>query len=196
MDSDSSNEFVRNLAEAIEKHFYKILKACRRGLIGKGEMSVGYYREIEKHVKKYFEQIGLHAYISAQDDSNVAIKNVIPYSIGLAKNELFRRLIKRNELSGFTTPLKPLLISDLEKDNWRVAVYQSFSNEFVLPPESEEVVVIGDVEIDKNHYTVKDAILFNLRKDDAGQIHFKFFEDQPDEDEPVFIEEKIVKVGG
>lgn len=136
-----------------------------------------------------------YGYISAQDDSNITIQNVIPYSIGLAKNKIFNRYIKRNEFSGFVTPLKPLLISDLEKNNWRVAVYQSFSNEFELPIESEDVTFIGDVQLEKNLYTVSDAILFNLRTDSDGKIYFKFFELQPEKEEPVFIEEKIVKAG-
>ncbi|MBR6012752.1 MAG: Hsp70 family protein [Selenomonadaceae bacterium] len=137
-----------------------------------------------------------YGYIKNQNDSSITIQNVIPYSIGLVKNETFNRYIKRNELSGFTTPLKSLLISELEKNNWRVSVYQSFSNEFDLPLENEEVVFIGDVELDKNLYTVNDAVLFNLRTDGVGKIYFKTFELQPEKDEPVFVEEKIVKVGG
>lgn len=136
-----------------------------------------------------------YRYTLEKENSGVTIQNVIPYSIGLAKNEMFTRYIKRNELSGFTTPLKPLLISELEKNNWRVAVYQSFSNEFDLPLESDEVIFIGDVEINKNLYSVNDAILFNLKTDGAGQIIMKFFEMQTDSDAPKLIEEKIVKVG-
>ena len=134
-------------------------------------------------------------YISEQENSTVTINNVIPYSIGLVQNKIFNRYIKRNEISGFVTPLKPLLIADLEKNNWRVAIYQSFSNEFEISAESDEVVFIGDVELDKNLYTAQDAILFNLRTDGAGKIYFKTFELQPDKDESVFIEEKIVKAG-
>lgn len=134
-------------------------------------------------------------YTQEKENSGVKIQNVIPYSIGLVKNEKFTRYIKRNELSGFVTPLKPLLISELEKNNWRVAVYQSFSNEFELPPESEEVIFIGEVELDKNLYSVEDAILFNMKTDGAGKICMKFFESTADSDAPKLIEEKIVKVG-
>ncbi len=136
-----------------------------------------------------------YRYTLEKENSGVTIQNVIPYSIGLAQNEIFTRYIKRNEISGFTTPLKPLLISELDKNNWRVAVYQSFSNEFELPLENEDVIYIGDVELDKNLYGVKDAILFNLKTDGAGQIVMKFFELQADSDAPKLIEEKIVKVG-
>ena len=137
-----------------------------------------------------------YSYVVDQEEATVTIQNVIPYSIGLAEDDVFTRYIKRNELSGFITPLKPLLVSELEKDNWRVAIYQSFSNEFDLPLESEDVVFIGDVELDKSLYSVNDAILFNLRTDGTGNIYMKLLELQPDYDEPKFIEEKIVKVGG
>lgn len=136
-----------------------------------------------------------YLYFVNGENSNVSIQNVIPYNIGLAKENIFSRSIKRNELSGFVTPMKPLLISELEKNNWRVAVYQSFANAFELSLESEDVIFIGDVELNKDLYSVNDAVLFNLRTDDAGQIIMKFFEFPPNVDEPQLIEEKIVKAG-
>ncbi len=146
------------------------------------------YMGVAKGAAKY-------RYMTDKESENVTIHNVVPYSIGLCANQMFSRYIKRNELSGFTTPLKPILISELEKNNWRVAIYQSFSNEFDLPQDSEDVIFIGDVQLDKNLYSVEDAVLFNLQTDGAGQISMKFFEYQPGSDEPKFMEEKIVKVG-
>ena len=136
-----------------------------------------------------------YRYFVDGENSTVSIQNVIPYNIGLVENNIFSYRIKRNELIGFVTPKKPLLISELEKNNWRVAVYQSFVNEFELPLESEDVIFIGEVELDKNLYTAKDAILYNLKTDDGGQIVMKIFELQEGSDAPKLIEEKIVKVG-
>lgn len=136
-----------------------------------------------------------YRYLIDKEGTGVTVQNVIPYSIGLCENQMYARYIKRNEISGFVTPKKPLLISELEKNNWRVDVYQSFSNEFDLPQDSEDVIYIGNVQLDKNLYSAKDAILFNMAPDGSGQILMKFFESQPDIDEPKLMEEKIVKVG-
>lgn len=136
-----------------------------------------------------------YRYITDKEGDNITIRNVVPYSIGLCSDKIYSRLIKRNELSGFVTPKKPILISELDKNNWRVDVYQSFSNEFDLPQNSEEVIYIGNVELNKNLYSVKDAVMFTMSADGAGHISMQFFEYQPGSDEPTLIEEKIVKVG-
>ena len=132
----------------------------------------------------------------SNEESGITIENVIPYSIGLISREKFHRLIKRNELSGFITPFKPILISELNENNWRVAVYQTFSNAFDLPIDSEEIIFIGDVELDKKLYTASDAILFKMQPSGTGQIYMSFFEQVPDSDAPKLIEKKIVKLGG
>ena len=139
--------------------------------------------------------LGAAKYLLLADES-VEIRNVVPYSIGLASGGEFVRQIKRNELSGFVTPYKSILISELEKNNWRVAVYQSFSNEFELPLENEDVIFIGDVELDAKLYTASDAILFKMQTDGAGKIYMRFFEQREELDEPALIEEKIVRTGG
>lgn len=61
INADSSNIFVATLADVIEKRLYKILTTCRYGKDGRGELSPGYYLEIEQRVEKYFERIGLHS---------------------------------------------------------------------------------------------------------------------------------------
>lgn len=58
-DEDSSNVFVATLAEVILKRFYTILKSCKRGKLGRGEMPKDYYLEMEKRIDKYFDRIGL-----------------------------------------------------------------------------------------------------------------------------------------
>ena len=178
-----------------------------------GTSSIDYFREI---LSDYFgEDIfdkddfdadeiymnvaqGAAKYLHMTDDaeSDITIKNIIPYSIGLVSGKKFNRLIKRNELSGFITPFKPLLISELDKNNWRVAVWQTFSNEFDLQADSNEVIFVGDVELDKKLYTAKDAILFKMQPSGTGEIFMSFFEQIPDSDAPKLIEKKIVKLGG
>lgn len=177
-----------------------------------GTSSIDYFREI---LSDYFgdeifdkddfdaEEIymavaqGAAKYLHMNDaESDITIKNTIPYSIGLISGNKFNRLIKRNELSGFITPFKPLIISELDKNNWRVAVWQTFSNEFDLQADSDEVIFVGDVELDKKLYTAKDAILFKMQPSGTGEIFMSFFEQTADSDAPKLVEKKIVKLGG
>lgn len=140
---------------------------------------------------------GAAKYLCFLDNAeNVSLKNVVPFSIGLADETLFKRQIKRNELAGFVTPFKPLRITDLEKNSWKVAVYQSFANDFVLPLDDEAVIFVGDVALDKNLYNATDAVLYKLQARNDGQIAMSFFELQPDEEAPVLVEEKFVSLGG
>ena len=137
--------------------------------------------------------IGAAKYRSLCDEkkSNVTIKSVVPYSVGLCDGKSFKRYIKRNELCGFVTPFKPLMIDELKKNSWRVPIYQSFTNELTLPRDSEEVVFMGDVTLNADSCQATDAILFKLRVDEAGNLHVLFFEDADN-----FIEEKVIKIGG
>lgn len=152
--------------------------------------------EVEEIYMSVAQGAANYRYLIDTAAENITIENVIPYSIGLADGTNFKRLIKRNELCGFVTPFKPLLISDLEKKDWRVAIYQSFGNEFCLPLSDESVIFIGDVKLDRKLYTARDAILFKMQPSGDGQIVMRFFEQRPDLEEPALVEEKIVEFGG
>ena len=135
--------------------------------------------------------------LSNDEQSNVTIKNVIPYSLGLARDGKFRRYIKRNELAGFELPYKPLLIEDLKKNGWHVSVYQSFSNELELELNGEDAVFMADVSLDEHLYTVDDAVLFKMKMTEDGKLNMKFFEQRLENGEPeiVLVEEKTIEVG-
>ena len=133
----------------------------------------------------------------ADSQSIVTIKNIIPYSIGLANDGRFKRYIKRNELAGFELPFKPLLIKELQKNNWCISIYQSFSNELELPLDGESAIFMADVKLDKSLYSAKDAISFKMKMSEDGKLHMSFFEQQMKDDEPeiVLVEEKIIGIG-
>ncbi len=143
--------------------------------------------------------VGAVNYLALINDeqSNVTIKNVIPYSLGLARDGKFRRYIKRNELAGFELPYKPLLIEDLKKNGWHVSVYQSFSNELELELNGEDAVFMADVSLDEHLYTVDDAVLFKMKMTEDGKLNMKFFEQRLENGEPeiVLVEEKTIEVG-
>ena len=143
--------------------------------------------------------IGAAKYRSLIDDADACVKitNVVPYSLGLAKGDQFKRYIKRNEFVGFELPYKPLTIDELNKNNWSVAVYQSFSNELELPLDGVDAVHMADVQLDKSLYTVDDAILFKMKMDEDGRLNMKFFEQRPKDGdtEIVLVEEKIIRIG-
>ncbi len=136
----------------------------------------------------------MYRYMTDKESGNVIIRNTVPYNIGLCSNQRFVRYVNRNQLSGWVSLKQPISISELDKNNWRVDVYQSFSNECDLPQDSEDVIYIGNVQLDKNLYSVKDAILFTMSPDGKGNITMKFYEFPLGGDEKL-IEEKIVKVG-
>ena len=129
--------------------------------------------------------------------STVTIKNVVPYSLGLAKGNEFKRYIKRNELAGFELPYKPLMVEELKRSGWRVAVYQSFGNELELPLDGGEAVFMTNVELDEKLYTVEDAILFKMKMGEDGRLNMKFFEQRLKDGEPeiVLVEEKFMRIG-
>ena len=130
------------------------------------------------------------------EQPDITIENVIPYGIGLVSCDKFTRLIKRNELSGFVTPYKPLLVSELNQNDWRVAVYQTFSDDFDLPADNEDIIFLGDVALDRKLYSATDAILFKMQPSGSGEIFMTFFEQLNAGDAPSLVEKKTVTVGG
>lgn len=59
IDENASYNFADELAHAIKKRFYPILRAGKRGLNGKGGLSEDYYKDMEQSINRYFESIGL-----------------------------------------------------------------------------------------------------------------------------------------
>ena len=177
-----------------------------------GTSSIDYFKDIltdyfnedifddeERDVDEIYMSIahGAAKYLFMNSEkTDIVIKNVIPYSIGLILRGNFNRLIKRNELSGFITPFKPLLISELNLNDWRIPVYQTFSNDFDLPVDSDEIIFIGDIELSTERYEAQDAILFKMQTSGTGKILMSFFEQSDDSEEPKLIEKKSVKLGG
>ena len=130
--------------------------------------------------------------LTDEENLRVKVKNVVPCGIYMKRGEKFFRCIKRNELGGFATPYKPLMIYDLIESKWRLSIYQSFANEMELPAESEELVFIGDVQLDSALYTSTQAILYKMLVKD-GKVTMKFFEDV--DEQIIFVEEKILSLG-
>ena len=138
--------------------------------------------------------VGAVKYRKLTDERNlrVKIKNVVPCGIYIKRGEKFFRCIKRNELGGFSTPYKPIMIYDLIENKWRLSIYQSFANEIELPAESEEVVFVGDVQLDSTLYKETQAILYKMQVKD-GKVIIKFFEDV--DERIIFVEEKVLSLG-
>jgi len=84
------------------------------------------------------------------------------------------------------------MIYDLIESKWRLSIYQSFANEIELPAESEELVFIGDVQLDSALYKSTQAILYKMLVKD-GKVTMKFFEDV--DEQIIFVEEKILSLG-
>ena len=68
IDEESSFNFVEKFSSALEKKFLTMVESCRSGKAGKGKNPPIYYVQVERHLKKYFEHIGLQ------------VENVEPHS--------------------------------------------------------------------------------------------------------------------
>ena len=141
--------------------------------------------------------IGAAMYRKLTDEENmrVKLKNIVPCGIYIQRGDKFFRCIRRNELRGFITPYKPILIDELKKNKWRLSIYQSFCNEVELSAESGSAVFIGDVKLDSRLYETE-TILFKMKLTAAGRISIKFFEDRKvnGRSKIVFVEEKILGI--
>lgn len=74
IDADASINFVEKLAAVIKKRLFDVLKACQRGLAGKGEMPADFYKNIKFRLAIYFKSIGL---VESRIDKNTDFKAVI-----------------------------------------------------------------------------------------------------------------------
>ena len=150
--------------------------------------------DIEREELAMKAAIGAAKYRELTDEENLRIKlkNNVSGGIYIQRGEKFFRCIRRNERRGFLTPYKPLYIDELIKNHWRLSIYQSFSNEVELSAETGDAVYIGDVKLNSHLYTSKQAILFKMQVNVAGQICIKFFED--DYSKINLVEEKILKI--
>lgn len=132
-----------------------------------------------------------------EDSLRVKVKNIVPCGIYILRGDKFFRCIKRNELRGFVTPYKPILIDELKKNNWHVSFYQSYCNEAELPAAGDDAVFLGDIRLDSRLYTSTQAILFKMNINAAGQLCVKFFEDSKinGRSKITLVEEKILYPG-
>lgn len=135
--------------------------------------------------------------ITDEDNLRVKVKNIVPCGIYILRDDKFFRCIKRNELRGFVTPYKPILIDELKKNHWHVSFYQSYCNEAELPAAGDDAVFLGDIRLDSSLYTSTQAILFKMNVNAAGQICVKFFEDKTvnGRSKITLVEEKILHPG-
>ena len=135
--------------------------------------------------------------LTNEENLRVKVKNIVPCGIYILRGDKFFRCIKRNELRGFVTPYKPILIDELKKNNWHVSFYQSYCNEVELPAAGDDAVFLGDIKLDSRLYTSTQAILFKMHINAAGQICVKFFEDGKvnGRSKITLVEEKILYPG-
>ena len=183
-----------------------------------GTSAISYFREI---LAEYFDDenvfdsgdfdtdeaytsiaVGAAKYLALKNekdsDRTIEIHNSIPFNIGIANKNRFEKYINRNELYGFETPYRPLLIADLVKMNYCVPIYQSFSFDDDIALNDESVVFMGDIKLEKNLYSAQDAILFTVKMSESGQLNFKTYElvSVNGEEEIQPRENKLLVIGG
>ena len=155
--------------------------------------------EIERDEITLSAAIGAAKYRELTDEENlrVKVKSYVSGGIYIQRGEKFFRCIKRNELRGFVTPYKPILIDELKKNHWHLSFYQSYCNEAELPAAGDDAVFLGDIKLDSRLYTATQAVLFKMSVNAESQICVKFFEDKiiNGKSKITLVEEKILHPG-
>lgn len=143
---------------------------------------------------------GAARYLSVllDENSKVDINNSIAFYVGLDKNGYFERCIKRNQRYGVFTPRKPITLRELQQQQWRFLLYQSFVQEDVSICGEEGAVYMGTIELHKELYEDKDNIWYEFGINEHGKpvARFTFYDyDDLEEDNPYLIEQVEINLG-
>lgn len=137
-------------------------------------------------------------YFKEEEEDTVEIHNIIPFNIGIEENGKFVKYISRNERYGFETLYRPLKIEDLIKNKYILSIYQTFDDLIETDIDTDGIVFMGNIQLDKKLYTTQEAVLFKLKMTEDGKLNIRFYEQQSNngENEIVLIESKQIQIGG
>ncbi len=136
---------------------------------------------------------GAARYLSLKQQGD-KIESFIPFNIGLEREGRFKRYIRRGERTGFETRYDFFYREELLKNNFRIKVYQAFSNKEEACLGGEEgAIYLGEFQLEGEKYS-NDKILFKLSLTRDGNLRLRVFErHQSGEDaEIIKVEEKDI----
>ena len=132
--------------------------------------------------------IGAVYYLNIRKEPNSAIEivNNIPFSLGIAKGTTFKKYLDCCPPYGQRTKRIPLPWRELNANDNKVAVYQSFADSKNIGINDQNgAVYIGSAEVNPNLYKAEDGILLEMELVDSDTLKMIFTE---------LIEGKLVEV--
>ena len=115
--------------------------------------------------------------IRTEQNDEFEIISEIPFSIGLARGQAFKKYLDRCPPYGQRTRRISLSWPELAGKEYRVSVFQSFADsENVAVGGQDGAVYVGSVKVDPDLYKGKDAILLEMELTDSSTLKMIFSE--------------------
>ena len=109
----------------------------------------------------------------------VTATNAIPYRICWSVGKNLRRGLEKNMPAGFETLYLPLDLADLERDGWKIDLYQTFSDEATF----DEAAYLGTINLDSTRYDKKENPSLRLKMLHDGRLRLRISERRVLDDE-------------
>ena len=131
--------------------------------------------------------------ICQEQSDNIEIISTIPFSLGIAKGQSFKKYLDCSPPYGVRTKRISLPWQELTDSSYKVSVYQSFADsENVEINGKDGAVYAGSVIVHPDLYQAKDGILLEMELVDSSHLRMIFSEMRASEDMPMEVEEQII----
>lgn len=105
--------------------------------------------------------------------SEISATNAIPYRICYKVGKNLKLGISKNSPAGYETLYLEIKFAELEKANWKIEIYQTFSDEIKF----EESAYIAEVKLNSALYEKKNKIAFlKMKMMRDGRLRLRFLE--------------------
>lgn len=132
--------------------------------------------------------------IRKEQNENIEIVSTVPFSLGIANGEVFKKYLECCPPYGRRTKRIPLPWKRLAETEYKVSVYQSFADsEQVAIGGKNGAVYVGSVTVDPALYQAKDGILLEMEMADSDTLRMIFSEMRDDNLQDV--ETKEIHIG-
>ncbi|MBD3879430.1 MAG: Hsp70 family protein [Quinella sp. 1Q5] len=109
--------------------------------------------------------------------------NAIPYRVSFALGEKIYPGLSKNSPAGFETMYKPLKVSELEEEAWKIELYQSFEDEASF----EDSAYLASVQLDSTLYNEDETPLLRLKMMRDGRLRLRVSVQRTIDGEPDLI---------
>ena len=132
--------------------------------------------------------------ICKEQNEGIEIVSTVPFSLGIANGEVFKKYLECCPPYGRRTKRIPLPWNRLAETEYKVSVYQSFADsEQVAIGGKNGAVYVGSVTVDPALYQANDGILLEMEMADSDTLRMIFSEMRDDDLQDV--ETKEIHIG-